>query len=290
MHWMAAVWVLAAGVSDSRLQKVKSAVQAVLDAQAVRYNTSFTFGFAGAEGRIGTAAGYADAFKAGDQKPEVMVPAGSTTKPFTAIAIMQAIETGKLRLDDIASDYIDPVLMKLNGTTMSKLWNHPWVEKITIRNLMQHTSGIGEYDTYLQWMIDHPNEDLSPIDLIHLVDKTFLCDPANCTCEHLAALTVPYYDATAYGCNTPETKGRVGFYTSIGYNLLGLVLVHVHGLAGWREFDQSRIFPSGVRESRYNHTRFLSGPCSSYPGVAHQYFSSDVVAAPTGFEMKVIIE
>jgi CubicO group peptidase (beta-lactamase class C family) len=285
------LWLLAMEASASRLQKVEAAVKPVLEQQALRYNTSFTFGFADAEGSIGVAAGYDDAFAGNPMQPDTMVPAGSTTKAFTAIAIMQAVEAGKLHLDDIAMHHIDPVLTKLNGTTFAKLWNnHPWVEKITIRNLMQHTSGILEYDTYLQWNLDHPNQDLSPIDLLHLVDKTFVCDPSNCTCEHLDSLTVPYYNSRADGCNSPETKGRVGFYTSIGYNLLGLVLVGVHGQRGWQHFDQAAIFPAAVRNSRYNRTKFLSGPCSSEQGVAHQYYSAEVVAAPTGYKMQVITD
>ncbi|MCK6529888.1 beta-lactamase family protein [Myxococcota bacterium] len=53
---------------------------------------------------------------------------GSNTKVVTAAAVLQLVEEGSLALDDPA---------------------HPWVpqlrEEITVRHLLQHTSGLGEY-------------------------------------------------------------------------------------------------------------------------------------------------
>ncbi|MDG5789799.1 serine hydrolase [Evansella sp. AB-P1] len=54
---------------------------------------------------------------------------GSTTKPFTSLAIMQLMERGQIKLDEKVSTY-------LPAFTVS--------EKITVRHLLQHTSGMSE--------------------------------------------------------------------------------------------------------------------------------------------------
>lgn len=56
---------------------------------------------------------------------------GSVSKQFVATAIMMLVEEGKLNLDDPVSKYLD-------GTP--RRW-----KKITIRNLLTHTSGIPDF-------------------------------------------------------------------------------------------------------------------------------------------------
>jgi len=57
---------------------------------------------------------------------------GSLTESFTATAVMLLVNEGKISLDDDVSKYIPWFMMKHNGT----------VQKITIRNLLYHMSGI----------------------------------------------------------------------------------------------------------------------------------------------------
>ncbi len=57
---------------------------------------------------------------------------GSITKQFTAVAIMQLVEAGKLKVSDTITKYL-PDYPKENG------------DKITIKNLLTHTSGIPNY-------------------------------------------------------------------------------------------------------------------------------------------------
>jgi CubicO group peptidase (beta-lactamase class C family) len=57
---------------------------------------------------------------------------GSITKQFTAVAIMQLVEHGRLSLDDDVSKYVDfPAIFK--------------GKKVTVRQLLTHTSGIMSY-------------------------------------------------------------------------------------------------------------------------------------------------
>jgi CubicO group peptidase (beta-lactamase class C family) len=79
----------------------------------VIYNTSF---------------GFTDATKKVQLTPDYRFNIGSITKEFSAVALLQLQEQGKLKLDDHVSQYI-PELPK-------------WADEVTIKNLLQYTSGI----------------------------------------------------------------------------------------------------------------------------------------------------
>ncbi|MFP4425969.1 MAG: serine hydrolase domain-containing protein [Spirochaetaceae bacterium] len=55
---------------------------------------------------------------------------GSVTKLYTAVVVLSLVEEGRLRLDQSVSGWFPEL---------------PEAEKITIRHLLQHTSGVGEY-------------------------------------------------------------------------------------------------------------------------------------------------
>ena len=64
--------------------------------------------------------------------PDTRFRLGSITKQFTATAILQLVEQGKIKLDAKLSDYL-PDYRKDTG------------EKVTIHHLLTHTSGIPSY-------------------------------------------------------------------------------------------------------------------------------------------------
>ncbi|HWE45905.1 MAG TPA: serine hydrolase domain-containing protein [Caulobacteraceae bacterium] len=63
--------------------------------------------------------------------PDTVFRIGSTTKQFTAAAIMQLVEAGKVRLDDPIGAYVQNTPPSWAG--------------ITLRHLLTHTSGIPDY-------------------------------------------------------------------------------------------------------------------------------------------------
>ena len=73
------------------------------------------------------AGGWADIHNSRPMCLNTTLMAYSMTKTFTAIAILQLVEQGKLRLDDSVNHYAP---------------NLPYAENITIRQLVSHTSGI----------------------------------------------------------------------------------------------------------------------------------------------------
>lgn len=65
---------------------------------------------------------------------------GSMTKSFTALSVMQLVEQGKINIDDSIDNYID---------CTAYLAEPADGQKITVRELLNHTSGLGRYQTFL---------------------------------------------------------------------------------------------------------------------------------------------
>ena len=68
--------------------------------------------------------------------PQTPIVLGSVTKSFTALAIMQLVEQGKIRLEDPVQSYIP--WFQIADKEESK--------KITIQHLLNQTSGLSTYD------------------------------------------------------------------------------------------------------------------------------------------------
>merc|ERR1719218_570783 len=56
--------------------------------------------------------------------PDDLYVWGSTTKMFTAPAVLQLVERGLVSLDDAIALHVDPFLRKINGTTLSDRFGH----------------------------------------------------------------------------------------------------------------------------------------------------------------------
>lgn len=92
--------------------------------------------------------GYADLERQTPMTPEHIFRIASHSKTFTATAVMQLVEAGKLRLDDPLADFI-PWLRDVTGLT-----------KVTVRQALNHTTGIvrnGDDADY--WQLDQPFPD-----------------------------------------------------------------------------------------------------------------------------------
>ena len=89
--------------------------------------------------------GYADLDKKTPMTPRTLSRIASITKTFTATAIMQLQERGKLRLDD-------PVEKHLPWFRIRTRW--PAEPPITIRQLLTHTSGLPGESAFPYWS-DH---------------------------------------------------------------------------------------------------------------------------------------
>lgn len=85
-------------------------------------------------------------------KPDMVFRIGSITKQFTAVAILQLMEQGKLSLEDDITKFIP---------------DYPtYGHKITIHHLLTHTSGIKSYTGMNEWTPEIRKKDFTPIEMI----------------------------------------------------------------------------------------------------------------------------
>lgn len=159
------------------------------------------------DGKVVLSAGYgiANLEHGARVTPQTVFQSGSMGKQFTAMAVMLLIEEGKLSLDDLVSKHL-PV---------PSGWS-----SITVRHLLTHTSGLGDYP-----------EDFS-------LQK-------DCTEEDLLKMIV----AQPLGFEPGEKWN----YSNLGYVTLGL-LIHKVGGEFYGDFLQKRVFaPLGM-----THTRIIN--------------------------------
>lgn len=136
-------------------------------------------------------------------KPETVFQSGSIGKQFTATAVMILVEEGKLSLEDKISKYL---------TDVPESWKN-----ITVRHLLTHTSGMGEYPPDLDLRRDLTED------------------------EYLTIIkSVPLRYAT----------GAKWDYSNLGYVTLGILIRKVTGKF-YGEFLAERIFqPLGMTTAR----------------------------------------
>ncbi|HEX8546272.1 MAG TPA: serine hydrolase domain-containing protein [Cytophagaceae bacterium] len=156
----------------------------------------------------------------------------SVTKTFTAVAVMMLVEEGKIRLDEPMKTYLPEIYWKdiSNG------------DRITVRQLLDHSSGITNYTENLKFISDAFNEytiELTTEDYINYI-------------KHKKALFEP---GTKYS------------YSNADYTLLAKIMDNVTG--DHASFMQKRIFDAiGLK-----HTYYHASP--SYPkpdGLINSYF------------------
>ena len=133
---------------------------------------------------------------------------GSITKQFTSSAIMQLVEKGRISLDD---------------TLAALLPNIPttW-RKVTLRQLLNHTSGIPSYtDIGRRW-----REDMSPDSIVGLVT----------------------------GDTLNFVAGSKWHYNNTGYVLLGMILDKTTGQLYPRYLNEHFFKPMGLNSTMYCDT------------------------------------
>lgn len=157
------------------------------------------------------AAGVADLFNNVSLAPCNRTRVGSTVKMFTAATVMLLQEEGKLDLDDRIADH-------LSGDPIDRLAN---ADQATIRQLLQHSSGIYNYIQSAQFQTASLNDLVRvwrPEDLLH----------------------------HAYGKPAAFAVGSDVFYSNTNYILLGMLIEKVEGKPFYRVFEEKLFGPLGL--------------------------------------------
>jgi CubicO group peptidase (beta-lactamase class C family) len=158
-------------------------------------------------GKVVLAAGYGFANLEHEVRvtPQTVFQSGSVGKQFTAMAVMILIEEKKLNLDDPISKYLD----------VPDAWS-----AITVRHLLTHTSGLGDYPEKFSLQQDYTEDDL--LNMIKAQPLGF-------------------------------APGEKWSYSNLGYVTLGILIHKVTG-EFYGDLLQQRVFaPLGM-----SHTRIIS--------------------------------
>ena len=190
-----------------------------------------TLGVALADGEsFGLAVGYSDRDAKTPMKPDDRMFAGSTGKTFAAATAMQLVKEGKIGLDDKIEKY---------------LGKEPWFDRlpnakdVTIRMLMNHTSGLVRYEfkkEFTDYLTANPMKVWMPE-------------------ERLAYL----FDSKA-----PFEAGKGWDYSDTNYIVLGMIMERVMGKTF---YDEAR--KRFIKKFKLNDTIAQEGPVM--PGVVQGY-------------------
>ena len=136
-------------------------------------------------------------------KPETIFQSGSVGKQFTATAVMMLVEAGKIGLNDPLTKYFPEA--------------PPSWKDVTVRELLSHTGGFGDYPKDFNF-----RKDWTEPQLLKLVESIPLAYP-------------------------PGTKWE---YSNLGYLTLGILIHRVSG-EFYGDFLRQRIFqPLGMQATR----------------------------------------
>ncbi|GHF65703.1 hydrolase [Streptomyces mashuensis] len=184
------------------------------------------------------AAGVADVATGRPVTTDMRHRVGSITKTFTAAAVLQQVESGRIGLDTPIGRYLPKLLPGGRGDT------------ITVRMLLNHTSGLAEYlpfaypslktfpalaGTGPQSLDDHRFTRFDPTDLIEM------------------GVTAPAVGAPG---DTP------GVYSNTNYLLLVQLLEQVTGTTAEQYITRNVIERAGLRDTELPAGPYVDGPHS----------------------------
>ncbi|MFE4450663.1 serine hydrolase domain-containing protein [Streptomyces sp. NPDC056796] len=184
------------------------------------------------------AAGVADVTTGRPVTADMRHRVGSITKTFTAAAVLQQVESGQIGLDTPIGRYLPGLVPGERG------------DAITVRMLLNHTSGLAEYlpyaypslkafpvlsDTGPQSLDDHRLTRFHPTELIEM-------------------------GVTAPAVGTPG--GTPGVYSNTNYLLLGELLEQVTGTTAERYITRNVIERAGLRDTGFPAGPHVDGPHS----------------------------
>ena len=134
---------------------------------------------------------------------------GSITKTFTAVVVMQLVEEGRLSLDDTMDTWFP---------------EQPNGDRITIRMLLSHTSGIANYSTALGTDIEKWTREWAPEDLIAEANKL---SPVS------------------------EPGSSEAHYSNTNYYVLGLIIEKITGHSWAQEVESRIIKPLDLKNTTF---------------------------------------
>ncbi|MEJ8645975.1 serine hydrolase domain-containing protein [Streptomyces sp. MS1.HAVA.3] len=173
--------------------------------------------------RFDGAAGVADVSTGRPVRPDLRHRVGSVTKTFTAVAVLQQSAKGRVDLDRPVGDYVPELLPGERG------------RKVTVRMLLNHTSGINDY-----------------------IAGAFpsLLEGSSTSLDDHRFRTIRPAELIKYGVDGPQLfePGTDWTYSNTNYILLGEILRKVTGQDPERLITQDVIRRAGLRDTYFPGT------------------------------------
>jgi D-alanyl-D-alanine carboxypeptidase len=184
------------------------------------------------------AAGVADVSTGRPVTPDMRHRVGSISKTFTAAAVLQPVESGQVGLDTAIGHYLPRFVLGEPGNA------------ITVRMLMNHTSGLAEYLPSA-----YPSLKAFP-SLARTTPQSL--DDHRFTRFHPAEVIEMGVKAPAVG----NPGGTPGVYSNTNYQILCQLLECVTGMTAEKCITQNVIERAGLRDTELPDGPYIRGPHS----------------------------
>lgn len=176
------------------------------------------------------ASGVADMATGRPVKPGMRHRVGSISKTFAAVAVLQQVERGRIRLDAPVGDYLPDLVPGERG------------RRITVRMLLNHTSGIGDY----------------------LVDAfPSLAQGSTASLDEERFRSISPRELVRLGLAAPATGtpgAQPAHYSNTNYVIAGLLLAEVTGQDPETYITRNVIDRAGLHHTSYPGSPYIRGP------------------------------
>ncbi|MEE9371528.1 MAG: serine hydrolase domain-containing protein [Saprospiraceae bacterium] len=142
---------------------------------------------------------------------------GSITKSFTATLILKLYEKEELNLDDTVSQYLNDIIVEKVANT----------REATIRQLLNHTSGIPDYLSQIPYYVAYLNDPVYKWTVQEELEYVFNID----------SLYKP---------------GSLVSYSNTNYLLLGMIVEKITGKSGTQLYKEMIFDPLGMMDTHFN--------------------------------------
>ena len=241
----------AAAQAPAAHEEVRARVQAVLD--SLHANGRFAGATAGvvlADGSsFGVAVGESDSVANAPMRPDDRMLAGSVGKTFFAAVVLQLVHEGRIALDDPLSKYLGDEPWWKDDAGRTRLPNG---DDITLRMLMNHTSGIVRYEfnpAFTAEVTKDPYRVWQPAEQIAFVLDT----------------------------EPPFAAGQGWDYSDTNYILLGMVIEKVTGQRAYDMIRSRVLEPLGLRDVVPSDSPEIPGLVQGYAGANNPFGGADAV-------------
>ena len=236
--------VVRSGVFSTTGSPARLELQRILDRLAIgrdRIAPGATAYVAGPHGSWVASSGLANVTTVEQMRPDSRMRLASLSKAWTATLILQLVGEGRMSLDDTVARWLPGLL--------------PYGGRITVRELLNHTSGLIDSNTIVRDPTRYLRQVRDPslhAELLRVVQR-LLADPA---------FQFPPLLWVKFGAALPllSPPGRSFHYSNIGYKVAGMIAERVSGKPLETLYQQRIIEPLELASAAFDPQGEISGP------------------------------